>query len=133
MFLWLMIGIAQTWAGVTTELQSTATLGVLTIMATEGPEMGSDTGWNRDPYIARTQPLGANKDVVLQTALGSHVREFRLFLTRSRFLQFKTMMGTVKTFTDWNGYTRSVYVLSVRRETGSRPFLYRTVISLIEQ
>lgn len=111
----------------------TATLAALTIAATEGPVVGSDTGWNRDISIQQTRPLGTEKDVVLKMALGSHVRSFQLFLTRARFLVFYALQGTRITFVDWEGDSRTVYVKTVKRDSASRPFIYRTTIELVEQ
>lgn len=114
-------------------LELTATLGSLTIAATEGPVPGSDTGWNRAISTQQTRPLGAEKDVILLMALGSHTRSFSLFLTRARFLVFQALQGRVLSFVDWEGQSRYVYVQRVSRESGSRPFLYRTVVELVEQ
>lgn len=114
-------------------LALTATLGALTILGTEGPEAGSDTGWNREISFSNNRNLGSQRDSVLQMALGSHTRSFNVFLTRARFLAFQALQGASVTFTDWEGNARPVLVNLVRRETGSRPFLYRTSISLLEQ
>ena len=114
-------------------LTVTATIGGLTIQGTEGPVSGSDTGWNRDITVQQSRPLGSQIDVVLQMALGSHVRSFSLFLTRARFQAFYALQGTVVRFTDWEGDIRNVYVRRVAREGSSRPFIYRTSIELVEQ
>ena len=114
-------------------LSATATLGGLTIEAAEGPERGSDTGWNREISFAHTRNLGSQRDTSLQMALGSHTRSFALFLNRQRFLSFQALQGSVMTFTDWEGNARSVLVTLVQREGNSRPFIYRTSISLLEQ
>ena len=109
-----------------------AHFGELRIEVNEGPLPGTDTGWNRFISIEQTRNLGAVRDHVLQTALGSHERQFQIFLSRDRFLQFQAIQGTVMPFTDWNDDERSVYVVSVRRDSGSRPFYYLTTIVLLE-
>jgi len=112
---------------------TTATLGSFTFEGTEGVEPGSDTGWNREPTISQTRDLGANTDTILHMAAGSHTRSFVVRLPPARFLTLKAIQGTVVTFTDWGDDARSAYVLTVRRESGSRPFLVNTLVELIEQ
>src|SRR4051812_33559559 len=96
-------------------LTQTAILGLLTILASEGPEQASDSGWNREITFAVTRALGAQTDTALQMALGSHTRSFNLFLSRARFLAFKALQGKLVTFTDWEGDSRTVLVKSVQR------------------
>lgn len=114
-------------------LVANATLAGLTILAREGPEQASDSGWNREISFVNTRNLGSQRDSMLQMALGSHTRSFKLFLSRARFLAFKALQGQLTTFMDWEGDSRSVVVNLVRRESGSRPFIYRTTIELLEQ
>lgn len=112
---------------------SNARLGGFVMYIAEGPEPGSDSGWNREISYSNNRPLGSQRDSTLQMALGSHTREFTLNLEGARFSSLQAMQGTVVSFTDWQQDTRSVLIQRVRRESGSRSFLVRTRVELLEQ
>lgn len=112
---------------------SNARLGGFVMYIAEGPEPGSDSGWNREISYAVTRPLGSQLDSALQMALGSHTREFTLNLSSARFSSLQAMQGTLASFTDWEQNTRTVLVRRVTRESGSRPFLVKTRVELLEQ
>lgn len=110
-----------------------AQLGTFVFGFEEGPEPGSDSGWNRDLKLQRSSPLGSIKDSLLLLAAGSSVRTLTCGMTLARFNTLKALQGTVVTFVDWVEDSRSCYVLTVRRESGSRPFWIRARLELIEQ
>jgi hypothetical protein len=110
-----------------------AHLGSFVMPIVEGPEPGSDTGWNRQISYAQNRNLGSQRDTMLQMALGSHTREFVLNLSQARFLTLQAIQGATMTFTDWYGDSRTVLVQSIERQSGSRPFLVKTRVNLLEQ
>lgn len=110
-----------------------ARLGSFVMPLLEGPEPGSDSGWDRSISYANTRNLGSQRDTSLQMALGSHTREFTLNLSSARFSTLQNMQGATVTFTDWEQDSRTVLILSVSRQNGSRPFLVKARVNLLEQ
>ncbi len=94
---------------------------------------GSDSGWNLQPGIQQSHPLGSDRDSILTMYLGSKIRNFTLATSPARFVQLALLMTRTLTFTDWTGDTRTVYVKTVARQQGSRPFLVIAAIELVSQ
>jgi len=111
-----------------------ATLGSFVFVAnSDAVQPGSDSGWNRELTIQQTRPLGSNRDVILKMALGSHTRQFVVRTSPARFLLLQALLATIIVFTDWSGNSRTVYVQTIRRDQGSRPYSVFVTVELVEQ
>lgn len=62
---------------------------------------GSDQGWGLSPSFVQQRPVGATKDHIAATSIGSASRSFEIYLEPARFAILESLLNTVDTFTDW--------------------------------
>lgn len=96
-------------------------------------EPGSDSGWNRVFDITQERELGEPTDFILNMSSGSARRNFTLRMTQAQFEDMQdTTLNQTLDFEDWDGEIMSVYVFSVARQRGSRPWRVIVDVELVE-
>ena len=126
--------MAYPWAG----------FGSFLFQRSEQPLHDTDTGWDRNPSVARSRPLGSATDSIVTLAVGSSVRSFECHLAPTRFATLQALVNTAATFVDWDRPTpgsQSAFLQRISRmstlgvlcEDGATRKRIRTLVELISQ
>lgn len=106
---------------------------------------GTDVGWVLAPSIAQNRAIGATRDNILATSIGSRTRSFEINLKPDRQAELESFLNTTALFTDWERPTpdsRQAFLLEVtptdkfftsNRLTGRPAIARRFRISLVSQ
>lgn len=62
---------------------------------------GTDVGWVLSPSIAQARAIGATRDNILATTIGSRIRSFEIILKPDRQAVLEGFINTTALFTDW--------------------------------
>ena len=79
-----------------------AGFGAFLFQREEWPIFGTDSGWNREPSIDQSRPLGSARDSIVTLAIGSAIRSFECWLSPARYVVLAALINTTAVFTDWD-------------------------------